>query len=106
VWGHIFCRFRRGNDEDTQFFEDFWSPQLFSTIIQSAKHSKPPNHDLGCHSSNIVSYLKPRNMKVKNRIMRGKSLPIVGQHFNKQAIVPDFDRSQRKVWFQDTLQSQ
>jgi hypothetical protein len=75
-------------------------------IFESAKHSKPPNHDLGCHSSNIVSYLKPRNMKVKNRIMRGKSLPIVGQHFNKQAIVPDFDRSQRKVWFQDTLQSQ
>jgi hypothetical protein len=47
VWGHIFCRFRRGNDEDMQLFEEFWVPQLFCRIIQSAKQSKPPNRDLG-----------------------------------------------------------
>jgi hypothetical protein len=40
VLGHIFLRFRRGN-EDLQWFEDFWIPQLFCRIIQSAKHSKP-----------------------------------------------------------------
>jgi hypothetical protein len=30
-----------------QLFEDYWVPQLFCRIIQSAKQSKPPNHDLG-----------------------------------------------------------
>jgi hypothetical protein len=45
--------------------EDFWVPQLFCRITQSAKQSKPPNHDLGCRTSNncgikihSVSYLK------------------------------------------------
>jgi hypothetical protein len=48
-----------------QLFEDFWVPQLFCRIIQSAKQSKPPNRDLSCHTSNYygikiysVSYLK------------------------------------------------
>jgi hypothetical protein len=98
VWGHIFCRFIRGNDEDTHLFEDFWVPQLFCIVIQSAKQAKPPNRDLGCHTSNYckikihnVSYLKPRNVKDKNRIMRVAPLPIAGQHFNLQATVPDSD---------------
>jgi hypothetical protein len=73
VWGHIFCRFIRGNDEDTQLFEDFWVPQLFRRIIQSAKQSKPPNCDLGCHKIHSVCYLKPRNMKVNNRIMNSST---------------------------------
>jgi hypothetical protein len=100
MWGHIFCRFRRGNDEDKQLFEDFWVPQLFCRIIQSAKQSKAPNRDLGCHTSNYcgikiqnVSYLKSRNVKVKNRIMKVAPLPIAGQHSNLQVIVLDSDTS-------------
>jgi hypothetical protein len=38
--------------------------------------------------------------------MRGAPLPRAGQHSNKQAIIPDSDRLQRKVWFQDTLRNQ
>ena len=63
VWGHIFCRFERGNEKDTQLFEDFWIPNYFSKY----KQFKPPNHDIGWYTSNScwikihsVSSLKPK----------------------------------------------
>jgi hypothetical protein len=65
---------------------------------------------LGFHTFNYygikIQGVKSKNVKVKNQIMRVEFLPIAGQHSNKQAIVPNSDRSQRKGRFQDTLRSQ
>jgi hypothetical protein len=78
-----------------------FSPWLLISSIKQA---------LGCHTSNYcgikIQGVKPKNVKVKNQIMRVEFLLIARQHSNKQAIVPNSDRSQRKGCFQDTLRSQ
>jgi uncharacterized membrane-anchored protein len=68
----MFCRFKRGNDEDMQLFEDFWVPQLFRRIIQSAKQSKPPNRDLGCQYIQLRWNQNPQRKLPKTKKLKSQ----------------------------------